>query len=542
MPEPTKTEQKKRGISLGALIGFALKVAAFLAMFAVPLFGTWSASSLAAYWNGPIAATIGAGLLLFPVLPLAWDAWRERARRVREAASKAKPRARVLTFTDRLVLRTLFLNGAFLAAMVFTWPEALFGALTTRGDWFLDRVEGADLARRIVLRTADGLVWIYDAAHENPYDQHADETEPVETETPVPTPVQEADAGVADDAFATPPDAFVAARDAGVDSDAALADAGVDSDAGPHVEPVPEPSPSTNNETPRWPFRNVVSLIVTAMPASEEASIARVATYLRAHASNDYELARAAHDYIATRVAYDTEALASIAASDYRTRFPQDAASVFRTRRGVCEGYARLFRALSEAMGLEARYVVGDARTAREPLEVEPHAWNAVRIDGAWYLLDVTWDAGGVGEEGFVARYSTDYFLTPSGIFVTGHFPDSVTWQLRDAPITRGEFQRMPVLSPSFYAQGFVLNDPTRAQTEIRSNTFEARVHGSRFLLAAISPEAGGERVDCTVEEAGDYLVHCPVSGMGTFNVLLFANKQRYGQYESIGALQVIRR
>lgn len=536
--EQAKNEQTKR-FSLGSLIAFAFKTFAFVLMFAVPLLGTWSASSLAAYWNGPIAATIGAGLLLFPILPLAWDAWRERTRRVREAASKAKPKARVLTFGDRLVLRTLFLNGAFLAAMVFTWPEALFGALTTRGDWFLDRVEGADVARRIVLQAADGLVWIYDAAHENPYennmDDSADDSAPSNTSSP------EQDAA-ADDAFTARPDAFsvpvVDASDAGVTLDAGEVDAGTVA----QVDNTPAPRPNTNQATPHWPFTNIVSPVVSAMPASEEASIERVARYLRAQAPSEYERARAAHDYVATRVAYDTEALRFIHAADYRTRFPQDEASVFRTRRGVCEGYARLFRALSEAMGLEARYVVGDARSAGDPLEVDPHAWNAVRIDGTWYLLDVTWDAGGLRDGAFEPHYRTDYFLTPSGIFVTGHFPDSATWQLRDAPITRGEFQRMPVLSPSFYAQGFVLNEPARAQTETRSNVFEARLHGSRFLLASIAPSIGGEAVECTVEQAGEYVVHCPTPSAGTFNVTFFANKQRYGSYESIGALQVIRR
>jgi transglutaminase/protease-like cytokinesis protein 3 len=34
-----------------------------------------------------------------------------------------------------------------------------------------------------------------------------------------------------------------------------------------------------------------------------------------------------------------------------------------------------------------------------EPLSTPNHAWNAVRIDGNWYLLDATWDAGVVGEK-----------------------------------------------------------------------------------------------------------------------------------------------
>jgi len=50
------------------------------------------------------ALVFAAGLLAFPVLPLAWDLWRERARAIREKATKTKPAPRILTFADRLMI------------------------------------------------------------------------------------------------------------------------------------------------------------------------------------------------------------------------------------------------------------------------------------------------------------------------------------------------------------------------------------------------------------------------------------------------------
>lgn len=68
----------------------------------------WVASSLAAHHDGPLWATLLAGLLCFPLLPVAWELasiWRHSA--------AAQPAARVFTTFDRLVLRTLAINGVF---------------------------------------------------------------------------------------------------------------------------------------------------------------------------------------------------------------------------------------------------------------------------------------------------------------------------------------------------------------------------------------------------------------------------------------------
>src|SRR5262245_17946454 len=103
------------------------------------------ASSLAAYRNGPVWLAVGCGLLLFPVLPLAWEA---RARR-RLARDKREP-SKTFTTWDRVVLRTLAVNVLFMAALLACFPAAAFAALSTRGDWFLHgrRDPGAEEARR----------------------------------------------------------------------------------------------------------------------------------------------------------------------------------------------------------------------------------------------------------------------------------------------------------------------------------------------------------------------------------------------------------
>lgn len=509
----------------------ALKGAAFALMLAIPLLGVWAASSLAAYWNGPIEATIAAGLLLFPGLPLAWEggaAWRRRrARDKRES---------ILTFGDRMILRTLALNGAFLAAFLLAWPEAIFTALSTRGDWFLEHVEGSSGARAAVLSTADGLAWLYEAAHENPYRRAGDDADHV------PAPV--AGDAIADATRA--PGSSEEARDPerapGADSDAspaplhdALRDPIADALPDPTAVPAPDPDPAPRT----WPFADEVHPLVRNLPPDVETSIAAVGQHLAEHAPDPFDRAKAVHDYVATRVAYDVPS--------YRTHEypPQDAETVFRTRTAVCAGYAALFESLAREAGLHAEYVVGDARGAGDDPDGEGHAWNAIELEGGWYLVDATWDAGTVRGDTFTPRYVATYFLTPPEAFGVDHFPERDAWQLRARPLTRGEFNRQPSLSPRALADGIRLVSPDRSQVELDAGTFEARVESTRgrFVLAEWYPHGATEGgTHCDVQGTRSVTVRCTDLPRGTFDVWLFTGAERYGHFRRVGSVQVVRR
>ena len=158
----------------------------FAFVIATPILGAWTASSLAAYKNGPVALAAASGVLLFPGLPLLWEAWASFRRRRRGVTAR-----RFLTFVDRLILRTLFLNLLFLGVLLGTRPEAGFAALSTRGDWMLDgrAGRGVDTARHWIFRAADRLEWLYLAAHDNPFAKMSQNPLPVGSTPPPPVPV-----------------------------------------------------------------------------------------------------------------------------------------------------------------------------------------------------------------------------------------------------------------------------------------------------------------------------------------------------------------
>ena len=101
---------------------------------------------------------------------------------------------------------------------------------------------------------------------------------------------------------------------------------------------------------------------------------------------------------------------------DYDTR-PEGEANAnahafFRDGVGVCQAYALAFLALCRGAGLEAHVVVSGAMD---------HAWNHVRVDGAWYHVDVTRDDPIPAEGGTPAVYHSRFLRSDGGMNALGY-------------------------------------------------------------------------------------------------------------------------
>jgi len=477
--------------------------------------GMWLSSSLAAYLNGPVWLAAGLGVLAFPVLPLLWE-----ARAAMKRARRRSPRSPFFTVWDRVVLRTLAVNLLIVCVLLARWPTVAFAALATRGDWFLEgrHSQEARAARVVLFRTAGGLEWLYRATHHNPNDAYLARTKTPEGEpSPEPVPVPIADTAARPsrpsvDGGASPTPPVDVAADA------------------------PDTPQRIADGTPVWPLPAEIHAAVASLPASAESSIASVARYIVQQEPDPWMRVKALHDYVADRVSYDVEAYRS------KTYPPQDAETVFRTRRSVCAGYANLLAAMGTAAGDEIVVVGGDSRTNGRELTGEGHAWNAARIGGRWTLLDATWDAGAVTEGRFVKRYSTEFLFTPPEIQGLSHFPDEDRWQLRHPTLSRGEFLRQPLMRPRFYAEGFTLVSPDRPQVTV-DRVLEASLRNPRhrYVMARYEKRDGGVRADCDVEQGPSVSVRCALPDEGTYRVVLLSNREEYGTYQWIGEIEALR-
>ncbi|MGM0557283.1 MAG: transglutaminase domain-containing protein [Myxococcota bacterium] len=489
-----------------------------------PLLGIWLASSLAAYLNGPTWLAALAGVLAFPALPLFWEAWSHRRHERKNEAREAdgnEAREPWFSFGDRFILRTLVVNLVFLTMLASLFPQASFAALSTRGDWML---EGRDApwtstARTALFGAAGGLEWLYNLTRDNPYERWDDDED-----QPTPSPVagevdrtrpkdDEAPSQIIDDSEPASPSPVTADR----------------------PEPrVDKTDTETRDAAPRWPLNAELHPAVTTIPPHQETSPESVARYLAANERDPHRRVKAIYDWIADHIRYDAPALA---AGDYP---PQDPETVFETRKAVCAGYAKLFERMTETVGIESVYITGVSRDRGGNVGGSGHAWNAVEIDGRWYLLDATWGAGYVENDTFHKRYNPDYLFTPPRVLGVDHFPDKARWQLREDPLSRGEFMRQPMLKAGFFKRDFRLQSPRRSQVTVddRVDIMLDRPAGQHVLASLYNAE-GKRQNRCDVD--GDRRVHvrCDIPRRGGYEVRLFGNDARAGEYDFVGQIQV---
>jgi len=115
--------------------------------------------------------------------------------------------------------------------------------------------------------------------------------------------------------------------------------------------------------------------------------------------ATDYEKAKAICVWIATHIFYNQDHLSG---AEYADTSPLD---VLKSRKTICDGYAKLTEAMFEACGLECYYQRSST-----------HAWNVAYIDGRILHIDTCWMSKLKYSEG---EY---HYQTPAGYISEGVF------------------------------------------------------------------------------------------------------------------------
>lgn len=161
-----------------------------------------------------------------------------------------------------------------------------------------------------------------------------------------------------------------------------------------------------------------------------------IARYAQKFNFSDTEKARFVYAWIANNIQYDIESFIYLEYGKNSQRIQK----VIQTQKAVCQGYSNLFEALGNKLNLQTWTVLGYGRTDPEgPMNY--HAWNAVKIDGAWQLLDVTWGSGYILNRKYVKHLTSEFFLVQPDIFIRKHLPLDPAWQLLDYPFSKGNFK-----------------------------------------------------------------------------------------------------
>ena len=181
---------------------------------------------------------------------------------------------------------------------------------------------------------------------------------------------------------------------------------------------------------------------------------------------DDYGKVKAIHDFIANLVCYDYdnvyERVETGKNSDgkpvYEDRLREkskvktDYRGVLAVKKTSCSGYSQLFYEMCSRMDIVCEIVSGYARgylwKPSDDITKSNHAWNTVLIDGAWYLIDCTWDSGSERDGVRKVEWERTWLFVSPEKFVATHFPLDSEMQMIKTPVTGDEFRKTPYLRP----------------------------------------------------------------------------------------------
>jgi transglutaminase/protease-like cytokinesis protein 3 len=276
-------------------------------------------------------------------------------------------------------------------------------------------------------------------------------------------------------------------------------------------------------------------------PVTATRSVSTLAAYLTGPVTSDLLKARALFTWLAYNIRYDAAGFRAGSCG------PQSAEAVLAQRTSVCAGYANLFLALAQACRLDAVVVSGwgkgaDYGVGETTLAQPNHAWNAVRVDGQWRLLDATWGAGYLSPAGaFERAFNPHYFLTAPELFLYDHLPEDSRWQLLDTPISPQQFLDTVQISPAFFRYDLRLNE-TRARIVI-PNSLMLSLQAPADVVMMAQIQRNGAELDSaftfTQREGTAIVTRATFPQAGRYTLVLFAKWRHEEPYTSVATYAV---
>ncbi len=270
-------------------------------------------------------------------------------------------------------------------------------------------------------------------------------------------------------------------------------------------------------------------------------SVTELASLLSQSARTDIEKARIIYTWLANNIIYNVPALLM---DNYGDQSPE---GVLRSRQAVCSGYANLYQALAQKMGLEAAIIEGYAKglsyAIGDKSEIN-HAWNGVKLNDGWYLVDATWGAGQVQENAFIHDFNPYYFATPPEQFIYNHLSGDRAWQLLTNPITKQQFDHFPEISPEFFKTGLQLvSHPTHI---IQANgRVEIVLQAPKDTIASVRLSINSQNLADTYQlinrKNENLIVSAAFPSSGNYKLEIFAKKksQQIQHYSHVITYQI---
>ncbi|CAF1205985.1 unnamed protein product [Adineta steineri] len=187
--------------------------------------------------------------------------------------------------------------------------------------------------------------------------------------------------------------------------------------------------------------------------------------------------------WVSQNIEYDVEAYFS------GNIHHQTAADIFASRKGVCDAFGTIFETLCTAVQIECKKISGYAKgysfkMGQKSFTRTNHAWNVLRLEEHWYLVDSTWGAGHLDTNNHNQKeLNSFYFLVPPEQMIYRHLPEDSQWQLLMSSISMDDFIHLPYVLPAFFEHNLDIVSPHHSNTAL----FNSNLGLSEVLVRAPS-------------------------------------------------------
>ncbi|MCF6307678.1 MAG: hypothetical protein L3J09_06965 [Flavobacteriaceae bacterium] len=192
--------------------------------------------------------------------------------------------------------------------------------------------------------------------------------------------------------------------------------------------------------------------------SNTEVGISDLTDFVTNNISDKEEIAKFYYYWINLNITYDFEKRdkwRTEIATDEEINGSENPILVFEEKKAVCIGFSSLYKMFMDSSDIDCVIITGHVKTIENlTLELElddnyRHAWNTIKINNFWLLVDTTWS------QQFEESISDFYFNTSPKRLILSHYPEENKWQLMENPITIKEFNKQPYVHSFYFDTGF---------------------------------------------------------------------------------------
>lgn len=216
--------------------------------------------------------------------------------------------------------------------------------------------------------------------------------------------------------------------------------------------------------------------------------VENLANQIKKDFSSDEDKVRAAFIWLTKNIRYNLKILYNPKKRSYSFSYSSEqeklqkqqavmdklVAATFRNKTGVCEEYAQSFKKICDLLNIEATVISGNVRNDANDIgkvtDDTNHAWNAVKLNNKWQILDATWAAGHEYNRRWIRAYNEYFYNIPKDKIFKTHFPEDRVWVLRFGRMSKEEFYKQPIYTNTFLGLNSNLISPQTGIISLKSS------------------------------------------------------------------------